>query len=116
MDSKASPVAINVLAELEKRMFDDDIYFSEDADLRLEIEIRLLRIIANLARTGEQHNQLFYEAEKTWNIHILPCSSNYSYKSPIPKVSELPDKLWDKQYNAGIDWTSKGLHLQCIHK
>jgi hypothetical protein len=74
--------------------------------------LRLLRIIANFARGGERQNRLFYEAEKIWNIHILPCSSNYSYKSPIPKVSELSDKLWDRQYNNGINWNEReGLEL-----
>jgi hypothetical protein len=103
----ASSNVLNILTDLERNMYSENIYFLDNGNLELEIEIRLLRIIANLARTGDKQNRLFYEAEKKWNIHILPCSSNYSFKSPIPKVSELSDKLWDKQYNAGIDWNEK---------
>ncbi|MGC1932048.1 MAG: class I SAM-dependent methyltransferase [Candidatus Nitrosopolaris sp.] len=107
MNTKPILPVLDAISELEKKMFQEKIYDSADIDLELEIELRLLRIIANLARGGEKQNKLFYEAERKWNLHILPCNSNYSYKSPLPKVSELSDKLWDKQYIAGIDWNEK---------
>ena len=56
--------------------------------------------------------RLFHYAEKKWGLHILRCTPNNSYRSPIPKVSELQDKLWEKQYTAGIDWNEEeGLNL-----
>jgi len=93
-------------------MHTSNLYFSQDAELQLTIALRLLSIVNNLMRDGKRQNLLFYETEKKLNMHVLQCGPNHVYKQPVPKVSELHDKLWEKQYDAGIDWNEEeGLKL-----
>jgi hypothetical protein len=105
----SSQEVLSEIRKLENYMHASRIYFSENTELQLTIALRLLRIIANLTRGGDRHNQLFYRAEKELNFHILRLPA---YKEPIPKVSELSDVLWEKQYGAGMNWNEQeGLEL-----
>src|SRR5256885_5620179 len=56
---------------------------------------------------GPDQNKLYKEGEKI-GIHI----QRPHFYSPLPILSQLPEYIWDKKWNEGIDWNdSEGLRL-----
>jgi predicted O-methyltransferase YrrM len=79
-----------------------------DPQLKLEIALQLLKIVDSVHMgNGLDQNKLYKEAEKI-GIHI----QRPHFYSPLPILSQLPEYIWDKKWNEGIDWNdSEGLRL-----
>jgi predicted O-methyltransferase YrrM len=79
-----------------------------DSEFRLEIALQLLTIVDWVHMgIGPDQCTLYKQAEKN-NIHI---TRPHKY-SPLPFLSQLPNQIWNKEWNQGIDWNEKnGLEL-----
>lgn len=72
-------------------------------ETRLRIALNLLKAVDNLYMgTGEMQIKLFREAEK-FGVHIL----RPHFYSPLPIISELDNKIWNRQEVRGINWNEK---------
>ena len=70
-----------------------------DSEVRLETALQLLKIV-DILHMGNalDQNKLYNEAEKL-GIHI----QRPDLYSPLPTLSKLPDYVWNKKWNEGID-------------
>jgi hypothetical protein len=71
-----------------------------DSQFRLDIALQLLTIV-DWVHMGVSPDQctLYKEAEKK-NIHI----KRPHFYSPLPILSQLPNQIWDQEWNQGINW------------
>jgi len=92
--------------EVFSAMWSSKILISDEH--RLEIALKLLKIIDTIhMQDAPNQRNLFRSAEKI-GIHILKPH----FYSVLPTVSQLPDEIWEKKYNAGINWNEEvGLSL-----
>jgi Methyltransferase domain len=98
--------------DLLKELWFNSYYVLPDMkedEFKLEVALMLLNIVQNIYMdTSERQHQLYKKAEKMHGIHILYAH----YGTPLPILSQLSPDIWEKTYEAGIDWNEKvGLPL-----
>jgi predicted O-methyltransferase YrrM len=99
---------ISILEQLKAETWNNLQHPDMDSQFKLDIALQLLTIIDWVHMgVGPDQCTLYKEAEKN-NIHIM---RPHIY-SPLPILSQLPNYIWDKEWNQGINWNENvGLEL-----
>jgi hypothetical protein len=99
---------LSTLKQLKEQTWYNLQHPEMDSQFRLDIAIQLLTIIDWVHMgVGPDQCTLYKEAEKH-NIHIM----RPHFYSPLPILSQLPNHIWAKEWNQGINWNENvGLEL-----
>jgi hypothetical protein len=57
---------------------------------------------------GLDQNKSYKEAQKSVFIFSARMARTWH---PLPILSQLPEYIWDKKWNEGIDWNNSVYHL-----
>lgn len=102
LENGSAPEAWRYLhKELSRRWQDvsNTVASQLDPNETVDLAVLLLQAISQgVLHDWNKKNKLFESGERI-GVHVLPVH----FYSPIPNISELPDKLWSERYEKGWD-------------